>query len=165
VGSGEHRCHEAPGHARDDGCPLGTDGVHHSPQVVHPFLDRREGGGGNGVRESNAPLVEEDDASERGETVVEPREGSDVAFHLDVAEPLRNDDEIDRPGPERAVSDVSITAPRVTDPRFHGATSLRHDELLDHHGTLARVSASVDPGALILDLTRRRSREVWEVSL
>jgi len=65
---------------------FGTDGVHHGPHVVHPFLERADL---DAVGESHASLVEHHEPRERGEPLAEAPIGGtcQCANHVTLAAP------------------------------------------------------------------------------
>ena len=129
VRRGEHAGEEPTGHRGHDGCLLAPDVVEHGPQVVHPLFERRKRRRRHGIRQADAALVETDHTRERGQTIVEPRERSDLALDLDVAEPLLGHDDVYATRAEGSIGDMDVTALRVPG----GA---RHRAPHDFHGSL-----------------------------
>src|SRR4029453_7741644 len=76
-------------------------------------FERRKRRRRHGIRQADAALVEADHARECGQTVVEPRERSDLALDLDVAEPLPGHDDVHPTRAEGSVGDMDVTALRV----------------------------------------------------
>jgi hypothetical protein len=113
---------EPTGHRGHDGCLLAPDVVEHGPQVVHPFFERWKRRRRHGIRQADAALVEADHTRERRETVVEPREWSDLALDLDVAEPLLGHDDVDGTRAQGPIGDMDVTALRVPGGARHRAS-------------------------------------------
>ena len=107
---GEHAGHEPTGHRGHEGCLLAPDVVEHGPQVVHPLFERRKRRRRHGIRQADAALVETDHTRECGQTIVEPRERSDLALDLDVAEPLLGHYDVYPTRAEGSIGDMEFTA-------------------------------------------------------
>ena len=106
--------------------PLGADVVEDRPKVVDPLLDRRQVVHADRVGQAGAALVEDDDTTERRQLVEQAGEGREVPHGVDVAEPLVDEDEVDRAVPEDLVGDMELAGACVA--------RLRDRDRIEAHG-------------------------------
>ena len=113
IGRGEQRAIGPPSDTPNERRPLGADGVHHGPHVVHPLLERRQSLDRHRIGQPGAALVEEDQPRERREplggtarTPARPRSAR-------CARPSPDEHQVDRSVADDLVGDVDVAAPRV----------------------------------------------------
>ena len=100
--------------------PFGADLVEDDAQVLHPFVDRRQRRRRHRVRQTGAPLVEHDQPPERGESLPETGQRGDVPLGLHVAEPLIDEQHIERARPEDLVRQVEVASSGIPGLGGHG---------------------------------------------
>ena len=91
----------------DDGLSE-ADGVHDGLDLGHPIIQRANFW--HRVRKPDPGLVEQKDATERGELLNERFELGEGPGQLDVADERRDDDELDRPVAEHLIRQAEIAA-------------------------------------------------------
>ena len=106
-----HRSRSADTHERG---PFRTGGIAHRPNIVHPLLQRRQLGEGDGIREARTPLVEDDQAAERRKPLVIASRHRRVPEELEVGQPVRHEDQIRRAVADDAVGDADAVRVRVS---------------------------------------------------
>jgi hypothetical protein len=117
MGRREERAHRPALGVPEERRPLGADGVHHRPDVVHPGLEVRQVG--HAIREPGAPLVEEDQPREGRQPLEEPAARGLLPEDLEVRHPAGDEDEVPRRIAQHLVGDVDVAAPRVPRRRCH----------------------------------------------
>ncbi len=113
VGGREQRAHRPALGVAQDGGALHADVVHDGAHVVHAGLERREVVGLDPVGEPDPPLVEEDQARERREPLVETLDRLDLRGGVEALHPAVDEDDVERPLAHDLVGDVDVTVLRV----------------------------------------------------
>jgi hypothetical protein len=115
VGRGEQRRHRSPFRETDQDRPLGTDGVQHGTDVIHPRLQVGQMLGGDPIREAGAALVEEDESTHRRESPVERGQLRVLPARLERADPAVDEHEVERAVADDLVGDPDVGASGVGD--------------------------------------------------
>jgi hypothetical protein len=110
VGRSEERAQRSAFRDSQQRGSLRSDGIHHSPNVVHPLLQDRDLGRGHPVGQPGSALVEDDQPGERSQPTPEGGLRGVVPGQLDVGDPAGNEDEVDRPLADDLVGDVDLAA-------------------------------------------------------
>ena len=109
VGRGENEGHDRGADPRHEGRSLGADLVEDRPDVVDPLLDRGKAstaiGSDSPVPRLSKTMTRLNDASWFSRRA----RGGNVPHGIDVAEPLVDEDEVDRAVAEDLVGDVQLT--------------------------------------------------------
>ena len=106
---GEQQAHRSAFGNRVERRPNGADRVDHRTNIVHPLLKGRRAARRNRIRD-RAALVEQDDPTERRKALIERRVDRIFPEQLQVADPPRDGDEIERSVPENLKRDVCPVA-------------------------------------------------------
>ncbi len=106
----EERAHRAALRDAEQGCAPGARRLHHRPNVVHPLFQNRQLIRGNPVGKAHPALVKQDQARERGEASEEAGLKGVLPGQLNVRDPARDEDQIDRPLTEHLVCDMNVAA-------------------------------------------------------
>ena len=133
---------------------LDSGRVHHRAHILNAFGQRRDTS--NLVRQTRAALIECDNATERRQTLEEPRELGEFPHDFHMRNPTRYPHQIDRTPPEDLVHDVHAPSasetglrnqhqPILTDPQPPGrcrrrnspAFGSRFAAMTERHGTIA----------------------------
>ena len=112
VGRGEQHGHRAPLGAAEQRRPLHVRGIHDGANVLHPLLQGGERGQRDRVRDAGAPLVEAEEPAECPQATQEARQRRLFPHDLDVAEPVRDEDHVERAIPDDLIGDVAVLAVR-----------------------------------------------------
>ena len=106
-----------------------ADGVHDGLDLGRSIIQRANFR--DRVRQPDPGLVEQEDATERGELLEEGLEFGQGPEQLDVADERPDEDELDRPVAEHLIRQAEIAARCVR--RFrHGMSVLQNHYLLNH---------------------------------
>ena len=92
----------------EEGGSLDASGVHDRAHIVHALLDGRIAA--NAVRQSSAPLVEDDDARERPEPLEARSHPRVLPVHLNVRDPPWDIHEVERAIAKYLIGDVHVAA-------------------------------------------------------
>ena len=119
VGGREQDAHRAALGDPEERRPLGSGGVHDSPDVVAPLL---EGGRlDDRVGQPAAALVEDDQARERAEPLEEASHRRRLPLELEVGGEAEDENQVDRPVADDLVGDRGVAGLRVLGLRGLGA--------------------------------------------
>ena len=93
--------------------PLAVGRVQHDPEIVRESLQGRHVTRGEPLRKPPASAVRDDQASLLGEPLQEAREVRALPLEVEVREPSRNQQHIDRPLTKDLICERNVTVPRV----------------------------------------------------
>jgi hypothetical protein len=113
VGRREEHAHQTALGEAEDGRAFTVDRVEHGSHVVHPLLERRQAIRRNGVGETGAALVEQDQPGEAREALEDVGVRRLVPHQVDVRDPARYVDQVERPFAHDLVGDVQVATLRV----------------------------------------------------
>jgi hypothetical protein len=116
LGREEHR-HRAALRDPEDGRPLRACRVHDRPEVVYPLLER--GWTGDRIRQARAPLVEEHQPAERGQSLQEPLQARFLPRPVEVGDEARRHHEVHVARAHDLVGDGQVAAAGVPGRRRH----------------------------------------------
>lgn len=142
VGGREERAHRATLRDAEQGCAPGARRLHHRPNVVHPLFENRQSIRGNPVGKAHTALVKQDQARERGEATEEAALIRVLPGQLNVSDPARDEDQIDRPLTEHLVGDMNVAAFGVLRLGGHGII------LTDPRAVRRRHTADIRRGSI-----------------
>ena len=113
IGGGEQHADDASGSGAEQGRSLGSDGVQHGSQVVHPLLGSGRLVDRHGIGRAHASWVEQDQATERREPVQEALRPRLSPPDLEVIDPVGQEHQVERTVADDLVRDVQIVGARV----------------------------------------------------
>ena len=96
-----HRCRSAPRAA--------TGGVEYRRDVVHPRIEQTFVVGSEGIRQPDAPLVEQQQATETRGAREMRRPARLVPLRFEMRRPLRSEEHVDRAFPHHLICDMILT--------------------------------------------------------
>ena len=109
-----------------DGGPFRPDGIHDRANVVHPRLEIRNTT--DPIGNPGSALVENDQAAERRESLVEALERRLLPAKLEIRDRARREDQIERPISHNLIGDRNVAAFRIARFRPHGHSVARHPD-------------------------------------
>src|SRR6516162_3100317 len=112
VGGGEQDAHRPSFGAAEQRGTLGTGGIHHGADIVHPLFERRDAG--HTIGEAGTALVEEDQPRERREATKEIRPLRHLPEQVDVGNEAGNKYEIERSAPDDLIGDPQLATPGIS---------------------------------------------------
>ena len=123
----EHR-HRASGAGADQRRALRTGGVEYRGDVVHPRIEQAFVVGSEGVRQPDAPLVEQQQATERREALEKCGAAWLVPLRFEMCRPLRSEEHVDRAFPHDLICDMILTNAGIRSAGSHARQVASHGE-------------------------------------
>jgi len=140
----EHRALRPSLRRAEQRCPLGSGRVHHGSEVVDLLLEARRVR--RAVRAAGVAAIEHDQSREGREALEEARGRRLLPVELDVRDPRRLVDQIERPVADDLVRDVRFTAAGELRAESHGHECARLRKALPTEGS-SRAVRSLAPSS------------------